>query len=511
MSASGAGKSAGSLVSNSRWNVVAFGVGLAAQFVVIPFIVRWIGMDAFGIAALVLAICAPMTLVGTVLAQALIREISSSEASGDARVHTDIATAALRLCLLACALGAVVLMALGPTIAQALLRGAEVTDELRTALLIATLGSVAQQIALLLQGLSAARQDYRTIAWITLVTTLASAATTLGFSWIRPDAVGYLLGLSAGFGVTSLVWLIKCRHAIAWRGLLSGSSPDKTRALLHFGKWQGVAQLAGVLGNQVDRYALGAMASAAAVGQYTVANRLQEAAYIGIIKASEVLFPRFGSLANQNIEQRLAFFMKASWVAGLLSAAMLAPMAALATGVLSLWVGPAAAQGADQMLFVLVLAGVIGSASNVFSYYAMGIGRNAPVATISVLFSVLTIPLTIVSIGLWGPQAAGVGLLLASVIRVGASMVLTKRLFFPELSWNGLLVSTALPAVIGIGVAFGGREVLGHQPAAWSGIVVSYAILSATVVIFGLLASCTSGVGRCMVTGLAQSFKEHRP
>lgn len=512
MSTNEARKAPGGLISNSRWNLVAFGLGLVAQFITIPFIVGWIGMDAFGVAAVVLAICAPMSLIGTVLGQALIREVASRASENGHEVCTPaFTTAALRWCLLACAAGWLTLVLVGPFAATPLISLADNARDLWPALLIGASGSVAQQVALLLQSVSAAHQDYRSIAKMTLLTAMMSAALTLGVTWAMPNALGFLLGVAGGFGLAMAAWLCRWWSTISWRGVFSARATAQGKALLQFGKWQGIAQLAGVLGNQIDRYALGAMTPVSVVGQYTVANRLQEAAYIGVIKAGEVLFPRFGAMAHQHPADRLAFFQLASWAVGTLSAALLVPLAILSTSALFLWVGPEAARGADQMLFVLVLGGVIGSASNVFTYCAMGIGRNAAVAGVSVVFSVLTVFMTIALIALMGPAAAGVGLLLASAVRVVLSMVLTRRLFFQDLGWGALFVSTALPVLVGVGVAWVGKDLAAPPVGGWLALVVNYAAWSAVVAAACLLATVSTTTGRDIARRCAHSFTRNRP
>lgn len=507
-----AGKSAGGVLSNSRWNLIAFGAGLAAQFVTVPFVVRWIGLDAFGAAAVVLAICAPMSLVGTVLGQALIRELSSRADTALPPVSIMAFTsAAMRWCVLACAVGWGILATLGPIIARPLISDAATASTLWPALLIGATGAVAQQIGLVLQGVSASQQDYRTIARVTLWTALTNCALTLGITWLWPSALGYLAGVSAGFALIALVWYQRWRSAVSWPEVFSRGVRQEGSALLQFSRWQGLAQLSGVLGNQIDRYALGAMAPVSVVGQYAVANRLQEAAYIGVIKAGEVLFPRFGTMASHSIADQLAFFQLASWALGTISASLLVPLAVLSNGVLTLWVGADVARGADQMLFVLVLGGVVGSASNVFTYYAMGMGRNKPVAGVSMLYSVLTVVSTIVLISAFGSAAAGTGLLLASVVRVAVSMVLTKRLFFTGLPWSALLVSTALPVLVGCGVALACQHLLTLPSGGWMQLAFHYGTLSALVLLACVLATGTTSSGRHLIAQFAQSLRKHRP
>lgn len=503
--------SKGGLLSNSRWNLLAFGMALIAQFLTLPFIVRWIGLEEFGISAVLVAVCAPMTLIGTVLGQALTREIASTSTPNDHNL-TKILAATLRLWFFACTGGAVLLLCVGPFITQHLISSSirtTATDYI-VPLLIATGGCIAQQASLILQGISAARQDYRTIAGITLCSAVAGSIITLIVTRLLPSSTGYLLGLSGSFGFTMTIWFFRWRRSIDWTQIFSSSLAATTAPLMHFGKWQGVAQLAGMLGNQIDRYALGILAPVSIVGQYSIANRLQEAAYIGVVKVGEVLFPRFGAMSEHSPHERQEFFQLCSWTLGVISTSMLVPLALLAHDVLRLWVGQAAADGADRILVVLVLGGVVGTASNVFTYYAMGMARNVAVAAISVLFSVLTVSLTVILIATIGPAAAGVGLLLASIARVTASMLLTRRIFFPALRWKDLCVSTALPVAIGIAITILCRKFVVFDIHSWFSLIPIYAALSTMIVVICIGLTCLTSGGRYFVLSIVSSIKRHR-
>ena len=507
--AAGAARGRPGLFANSRWNLVAFACGLAANFVVLPFVVRWIGLPAFGLVGLVIALCAPLTIVGTVLGQAMVRELADRTGRSDDASSALALRAGLRLALLTSVAGAMGLVLAGPPIAQALFGNASGPD-VQGAFCIAAVGWLSQQLTLVFQGAAAGRQDYRTIAQVAAFGAVATVVVTLGWTAWRPDIYGYLAGMSASLALTLGAWVIALRreladalHAVADRA----ETVNAQRALLRFGRWQGLAQLAGTLSNQIDRYALGALAPVAFVGQYNVANRLQEAAYIGVVKGSEVLFPHFGSLAARSVAERAEFFQRASWVAGTFGAMLLAPLVPLSHAVLVLWVGSAAADGSDLLLRTLVLGGLVGCGSNVFTYYAMGIGRNELVAWLSVGYSVLTVALTVVLIAGWGPAVAGGGLLIASVVRVFAALLLTRRACFPELRWGELVVSTLVPVTVGSVIAVGAQALQLGRADTWLSAALLYAAFAAAVLAATIAVTLVARSGRRIVSVAAASWQ----
>ena len=496
-----------SLLSNSRWNLLGFACGMLANFVTIPFVVRWIGLAEFGHAGLVLAVTAPLTLIGTVIGQALVREMAARRGAGDAAGAQRTCDAAMRLGLLAGALGWAALVLTGPWITLAILGGDTPRDGLRLSFMIAAAGWLAQQLCIVLQGASAARQDFRAVARVAAFSGTATVAATLALTSAFPTVDGYLAGVAASFGLTLTCWLFVQRHTLRVRTIARADLRAETRALLHFGKWQSVAQLAGAFGNQIDRYALGALTPVAVVGQYNVANRLQEAAYIGVVKGGEVLFPHFGSLASRSIEERGRVFQVASWVVATFSAMLLVPLVPLAASVLSLWIGPQAGSDTAFLLRTLVLGGIVGCGSNVFVYYAMGMGRNEPVAWISLFYSAATVVFTVLLIRAYGPLAAGAGLLVASVGRVAASLVVTRRQFFPQLGWGELLVSSVLPLAVGVALAVGVHQTGYAQAHHWVSLIAQYAGLAALVLASTLLVSMLTPSGRDIVARTLASLR----
>lgn len=492
-----------SLIANSRWNLIAFACSLGAQFVTVPLVIRWIGLPAFGLAGLVLAISAPLTMVGTVLGQAVTREASVRLGDHDRHGAERVLDTALYLCIAACALGLIGLTLIGPHV----LRWLTLPDSPGIGIAgfaLAATAWAAQQGLLLLQGSCAAHQDFGRIARLGALGAVLTIALTLLATWCKPDVEGYLGGVAASFCASLAVW--------SW-SLRPGTSgprrprlhPPELASLLRFGKWQTLAQLAGSVGNQMDRYALGALAPAAVVGQYNAANRLQEAVYMGVMKAGEILFPYFGATSRDEAARRESFFLTASWVVVVVSTMMLAPLALLAHSALQLWVGPETANGGSQMLRTLVVGGMVGCASNVFTYYAMGTGQNAPVAWISLVYAVLTVLATVVLIVHYGPGAAGGGLLVASVVRVALSMWFTRRLFFPQARWMPLFVCNLVPMLAGVGIVYALDGTALGTASTWWGLVADYALTALIVLVAALLSSALWPTGRAVAARVASA------
>ena len=494
------GNSAGRshLLANSKWNLVAFLITLAANFVTIPYVIDAIGMDEFGTAGLILAALAPMMLVGTVLGQATLREISHRFASKDLGSARRIFSSAMALCALAGAAVLLVILLFGSSFISLLNRNGQATNW-QLAMTVATTGWLAQQFVLVLQSTVAATQKYKSMALISVVATVASAVTIMTAVTLKPDGLGYLAGTALGFGVALMVWTVLVCRGFPWLLPVSNIGRAEIQAILAFGKWQGAGHLIGALGIQMDRYVLGAMAPLTVVGQYNVAMRLQEVMQMPVMKIGEILFPHFSVTSTDGMARRADFFLTASWVLNTVAVCALAPLIPLAEESLKLWVHHSEATGAASILRTLATAGIIGSGVNVYSYFAMGTGQPAALAKLTAVYSVLAILLTALLIHQYGVRGAGVGAVIAGIVRLLLVIYLSKRYFGNTVSKSDLITATLFPLLAGLGIGWLWCSANLLEPHSWSTLGLSYIAIASSVALTSIAISCTNIAGRRMV------------
>ena len=500
----------GKLLSNSRWNLLAFATALIVNFATLPIVVAAIGLPAFGVGGLVLAIYAPFMLVGTVLGQAMVKELAPLLMAAPRR--NGHAASMLSTGIFLSVVGSIVVTACLVALADVSMTRFGVQSDLAVdwwlAFLVVGFGWAAQQIALVIQGSIAATQRYAAVAQMSVVAALISALCTVAGSMWMPDYRGFLIGTSAGFVISVVLWMFQARRQLPFLFPLPRVSLADMKTIAAFGKWQGGAHFVGAIGNQIDRYLLGMLAPLAVVGQFNIAMRLQEVVHMGLLKATEVLLPHFAVTATDSPERRSAFFLQASWALNLLGACALAPLIPLAHSLISLWIGPEAAEGGARMLRTLAAAGVLGCGVNVYYYFALGTGQQARMAALTVAHAVLTIALTAAALLTWGPVAAGVGYLGANLLRLAASLWLTRNHFSKAMRPVQLLLATLPPLAVGLAIAYGLWRMDGLHPASWWTLFVQYALVALMIAAGTTLAACASPSGRALVRHSAQALRQ---
>ncbi len=491
------------LAQNSAWNIIALFATIAVHFITVPVVIGRIGLGEFGNAGLVLALWAPLFLVGTVTGQALTRELGVRVGDHDPAESRRLTESASYLWVLSTVFGWLTLALAGPALLSRLVGGGGAAHW-RWDIAIAGLGWAAQQGSLMLQGASTAYQSYRIVALVTFVTAGVTIATILLCSRAVPSADGYLAGLTAGSVFGLLLWLVVARATGSASFIMPRMHRTELHSLFSFGKWQGLAQLTGTLANQIDRYVLGAVASPVIVGQYNAAKRPQEAAYSVASKLAEVLFPYFASTARADADRQAKLYLLASWAVMACGAMVLGPAISLADPIMHIWLGPEVANGGAQLMRTLVLAGLLGCGSNVFAFYLMGVGKNAPFALTAVLYSCLAIILSIVIIRHWGGYAAGAGLVIASMVRMLVSLGILRHSILRNIHVGDLAMSSISPLLVGAVGAYLWRLVpVIDGINSWAGVMLAYLGISLSIGVGVCLVTATTPFGRGAIVWMA--------
>lgn len=439
-----------SLLSNSSWNLMGFATSLISQLLILRITISWIGVEDFGQASLIIALWLPANILGVVIAQSATREMSTHIGAGDLPSANNVFYAALIICTTLSLLIAILLILIGPKLST-FFPGIQLSkNEIRDLIFVTAIGTICKQIGFLMQAATAAEQNFRRIAIILTFGSASTIAITLLITYYNKSTFGYLLGLSLALVSQLAIWIPSTLAKHKPVALLHLIKSKETQSLISFGKWQLLAQTLGATSNQTDRYALGAFANASAIGQYSAVSRLQEAAYMGIMKIADVLLPHFGATSSDSSAKRFQFFQTATWAVTLLGVACFAPIIPLADKIVELWIGPESTELGAIIIQTLAIASIIGCASNVFTTCAMGLGRSKIVAEITLLYSIAAIFSTTLLIWIFGAKAAASGLIIAGSIRLLISMRYTEKHLFPKCNLRLVATSTTIPIVAGL-------------------------------------------------------------
>jgi O-antigen/teichoic acid export membrane protein len=440
------------LLANSTWNAAAFLVGVGLNLLILPFVIRRLGVASFGIAGLVIACVAPALIFSSSLGLMITRELARRLAPEDLPAAKQLFATAM-FCSLGVGIPIAALLALaGPVLARhAFHLGSDLGGDLLAAFHFGALGWLCQCVSGVFLALFVARQDYARLAMVNIAGTICSTLLTLVLIPRWPFASTFIACQTAGFAAILVLSASLSRLLLAEWVARPALHLTWLADLLHTGKWQVVAQGGGLVSGQADRYLLGAFLQPQNVGYYVIAQRLEEAIYIGVLKIGEILFPFFSSLQGEGHERVGDLFFRAAWVLNVLAVGVLGALIPVAGNVLFLWTGAEVAAEAQRVLIVLAVAGILGSGTNVFAFYLLATGRtrtNAAISLVTALFTLGTSALTLPSVG-W-PAAGWSSCAGASAQIVVMTLLLRRSFDLPDI-WGRVWHFVLMP--IGAGIA----------------------------------------------------------
>jgi len=456
-----------------------------------------LGVAAFGAAGLITACVAPALAFSNALALSTTREIAQRlDPSERDEVRHLFGTAAM-LALMAGGLIAILVGAAGPPLARLAfqMRGPP-ADDLELGFFLASAGWLSQCLSSVFLSLFTAHQDYRRIALISIASTVTATTSMLLFIPRWPQASTFLGCQALGFATSLLLAFGWSRHVLV--GWLSRPVIHRGAfvALFNLGGWQFAAQAGALFAGQADRYLLGILLQPQFVGFYSIAQRLEEAIYIGVLKVGEILFPFFSTLQKEADDRKADLLFRSSWVLNVLAASALGGLIPVAGPLLQLWTGAEVAAKAEVVLTILAISGILGSSTNVFAFYLLAQGRSSSNALISLITGVFTLATSAMALPYFGWQAAGWSACVGMIAQMVTTMILLRRRFSLVGMWSRVAHFVLIPLAVGVTTALALRyglqgAQLDYAPRWW--YVVGLYMLAAGIIF--LVAIAVSRIG----------------
>lgn len=340
-----------SIARNTAYNLIGTAVPLAMSLVTVPFYLKSIGLDRFGVLSICLLLTGYFNLFDFGLGRAAAQKIATlAEATSEERSRIFWTAAALSAALAALATAAFAPIA-GPALGTMNLPNAGLGQEIRDALplLVAAVPfGIAQS---LLVGALEGRSEFLKINLIVSAGTIATAVLPLAASLLIGPEIAYLLIALLGSRLLVLVLLIlACARAVPLRRPRMASQRELGQ-LLRFGGWTTITNVIGPLLVYFDRFLIGAVLSSSAVALYVVPFNLINQSTVLPAALASALFPR---LAASSPQQSAALSRQAMLVLASMVTPLTLAIAICVAPFLDLWLGPAIGQASAPVAYLLL-------------------------------------------------------------------------------------------------------------------------------------------------------------
>jgi len=444
-------------LASSTWSA-------ALGFAVIPFYLRYLGIEAYGLIGFFATLQAVMQLLDMGLAPTVNREVSRAAAHGDiGRASTLLHTLA-RVYWLVAALIAAVILALSSLIVNHWLRA----DHLSSATLqlaVCLLGTV---IACrwpigLYQGVLLGAQRIPTVSAINIAMgTLASAGAVAILALVSATVEAFF----AWQALVGLTQALLMRHA-AWRTI--GRKTNGTFSWAELQRiWRFSASMSGiaVLGivfTQMDKILLSRLLALRDFAHYMLAATVVGGLYILVTPMFNALYPRFSSLVATHNEagmQRLYRLSTQAVGCGLFPLAMF--LAVSSRDLVLLWTGnDTLALATAPVIAVMVTGSALHGVMHIPHALQLAHGAMRLPLTINGILIVVMVPLIVVLALRHGALGGAMAWLILHVLYVALGSWLTHRELLVGLQSRWLVRDVGVP--LAITVVCGGLSVLAES------------------------------------------------
>ncbi len=419
----------GLVVRNTVLNMIGLGLPMAVGVLAMPFTIRGLGAERFGILSLVWVVVGYLAFFDFGLSRATTKFIAEALGRGDPEeIPGFLWTTVIVQGLLGLVGTALVVLGTPLLVGRVLHVSAGLGPEARVSFVLIGISLPVVLVSASFRGALEAGQRFD------LVNIVKGASSTLNY--LLP-----LLGVGLGFDLRGIVALLlgaRVLALVAWLWLCLKALPvlrrrpafrkDKAPGLLKFGGWLTVSNIVRPVLTYLDRFLVGSLMNMKAVGFYVAPSEI--VTKVGILPGSLILtlFPSFSAFQGreEHGKSRTLFAYAVKYmIIGVGPAAVL--MVALAGPVLKVWLGAEFARTSAVVFQVLAVGFLTTSLSDIPLALVQGVGRPDLPAKLSLAEFFIFVPLGWASIKAWGIEGAAAAWTLRVTFEMVALFVMAAK------------------------------------------------------------------------------------
>jgi O-antigen/teichoic acid export membrane protein len=363
-------------IRNAAWSTTGFIVPTAALVLTTPVFIRQLGIDGFGVYALITTLLGMNGLASLGLTDATTKFVAEQSRRNTNQLVQLIQTSCALYLVFSVLFGFLVYL-LSPTLIDRLFNVSVAWKSQAVAAL--EIGALAFAFRLIESFVGSISLGFSRYDWISKVD-IAGGLLLIGSQTFL---------LLAGYGLTTLAACIavvaaaatavKLLFAIRLLGGLRAFLPrfhrSQTRRLLDFASFSWLQSINQILGAQADRLLIAGLLSTQALSYYVVCTRVASLVQILPARATSFIFPLASEqhAAGRLSQLRTTYFI-AQNVTIVFSLILAVPLYLYAPAVLTFWLGESVAVNASTLLRILVVTYTLLAGSILPFYYLNGAG-----------------------------------------------------------------------------------------------------------------------------------------
>lgn len=446
------------LTRNWVLNLVGWILPLSVALFAIPYVVRGLGAERFGVLSVASALLGYFGIFDLGLGRATTKFVAESLARREPERLPQVVWTSLWTQVLLGVVGTLITVSLVPIAVDRYLKiSPGLVADTKTSLIVLSLSLTVVLIGNALRGVLEAGQMFDIVNYVKVPTNTSMFLLPAVGVFFRLSLAGIIWLLVAARIVATIAYLVaslRCFPALRGQYLPHRAS---MRPLLVYGGWVTISNFITPLLAYIDRFFIGSLVSMGAVGYYSAPYEAINRAWVVPATLAATLFPAFTNLdtggARNRLEELCARSLKSLL---LISAPTLLILALFAKQTMRVWLGPDFASQSTLTLQILALGMLVGSIALVPFSLLQGVGRPDLTGIFSViefLFQIVCCWFLVRRFGIAGAALAWALKALLDALLMFGSVFFLNSLSLSSLLRNGLRRTLVAVSILGIALA----------------------------------------------------------
>lgn len=348
-----------SLKRNTIWSFFGSAMPMAIGLVTIPYLVKTINVEAFGILTLVWALIGYFSIFDFGIGRALTYQVSGSISKNSENELPSIVKTGLLFMLATGLVGGIILALLSSKLGTQWLNVSKsLEDDTIKSLLIASVGIPLATLTSGLKGILEGYEDFKSASLLRLILGISNFVfPALSVLFLNKSLEYMVLSLVLARLIVMIGHLIIINKRISIYSLLTAKLANKLelKKLLSFGAWMTLSNIVSPLMVNADRFLISNLLGASMVAYYTIP--FDFAIRLLIIPASltGVLFPRFSNLLISDIKETIKVYKKSFAIIFKIMLVVSAGIIAFSYLGLKIWINEDVASKSYLILIILMI------------------------------------------------------------------------------------------------------------------------------------------------------------
>lgn len=365
-----------SIVKSSVWNLLGGGVPLIVGFLSIPFAIKGLGKEGFGILTIAWVVLGYFGMFDLGFAQATTKYSSQYLAKKEIEKFTSVFWVSLISSFIMGILGCIILLLSTPILVNKLLNIPEILkDDARITfyILSASLPFIISTTSL--RGILAATNRFDILNKIQMPSNILTYIIPC-FSYF----FGFKLSIVISFIVIMrfIIFLICLIYSFKLHPYLrryKGFDNLIFKSMLGFGGWISLSNLVSPILVYIDRFLIGALISVSSVSFYTAPYELVIRMRLFPNAIMDAVFPKFSSIGNEDTSKLSDLFLKSLKYIVIVMGIIILVFIPFSSEILLVWLGPEFSITSGIILQILAIGIFFNGIATVPFFLLQGIGR----------------------------------------------------------------------------------------------------------------------------------------